>query len=145
MHTYLFFIQASQTRLGGGGKDAARKDKEGTQHRQGRHLSDGREARQHRQGCRRSLVLPLQEQAAMNRPHNGSEGWQLTRVCSVKHQKQLSGRQGSWSEKHRGKIRTAPVAPKDRIWTALLKSPGNRAFWNAYLQNGFTQEPAPRR
>src|SRR5476651_532697 len=92
--------QASQ-QGGGGGKDAAKEGaKDGTQHGQGRHRSDGRDARQHRQGCRRSLVSTLQKQAAMNRPNNGSEGWQLTRVCSVKHQKQLSGRQGSWSEKH---------------------------------------------
>jgi hypothetical protein len=46
------------------------------------------------------LEQEAKKQAAMNRPNNGSEGWQLTRVCSVKHQKQLSGRQGSWSEKH---------------------------------------------
>src|SRR5471032_435583 len=113
IHAYSL-SQASQ-QGGGGGKDAAKEsDKDGTQHRQGRHRSDGRDARQHRQGCGRSLVSTLQKQAAMKRPNNGSEGDRCRKNIL-------------------GKVRTAPVAPKDRIWTALLKSPGDRTFWNAYL------------
>jgi len=69
----------------------------------------------------------------MNRPNNGSEGWQLTRVCSVKHQNSYPADRDRGRKNILGKVRTAPVAPKDRIWTALLKSPGDRAFWNAYL------------
>jgi hypothetical protein len=79
-------------------------------------------------------------------PQEQAEGWQLTRVCSVKHQKQLSGGQGPRSEKQLEWTRTAPVAPKsqlpcrDRIQgrrrSALLKSPVHwrRAFWNACLK-----------
>jgi hypothetical protein len=43
----------------------------------------------------------------MNRPNNGSEGWQLTRVCSVKHRNQFSGGQGrGW----KNNLRFKPVA-----------------------------------
>jgi len=39
----------------------------------------------------------------------------MTRVCSVKHQKQLSGGQGPRSEKQSEWTRTAPVAPKSQL------------------------------
>jgi hypothetical protein len=44
MHTCIFFISSQPTRSGGGGKDAASQHKEVTQHRQGRHPSDGKDA-----------------------------------------------------------------------------------------------------
>ena len=143
MHTCIFFISSQPRRPGGGGKDAAKEDKDVTQHRQGRHRSDGKDARQYRQGCRRSLVSNRFKNRQRWTGLNGSEGWQLARVCSVKHQKQLSGRQGSWSEKHRGKDRTAPVAPKVRghhYWkaraTGLFGMPTYPSIckWNKWIK-----------
>eukprot|EP01133_Synstelium_polycarpum_P006118 gene6118-7085_t len=117
MHTCIFFISSQPRRPGGGGKDAAKEDKDVTRHRQGRHRSDGKDARQYR-----GLAT--------------GPGVQRKAPEAVIRQTGIVVGKTSRKEPYR-----ASSAESSR--TSLLKSPGNRAFWNAYLENPFKLKQTP--
>lgn len=140
MHTCILSISSQPRRPGGGGKDAASQYKEGTQHRHGRHQSDGKDARKHRQGCRRSIsYTALQEQAAMNRPQRfrglaTDPSVQRKAPEAVFRQAGIVVGKTSREEPYR-------ASSADSSRDALLKSLGSRAFWNAHR---YTEVSKPR-